>query len=347
MAASYQTGTASSASNLLQTIVTWLVAQGWTQDASAAEGTGWRAHLHKGAMYVNLRAAGNENIWPDIGGGGNFHDQGAGGYGIGLYLGTAYNAGNDWDKQTGGPLRSDGSTIGAGMNLPSGAISAYHLFDDGNDNVTIVVERSPGIFCHMGFGVMVDLGHPEDFWFFHGSSSAFQNTIATDPGGNRGGINITAWPPMSAGDIDAPSRGAGGLGSHIHSQGFIRVDAATWTSRWMGDGNFQHQEFGWTGRWLRDALHAAPGEVGLAGEDDIPGYQYLIGRTFQSAFVAALALPLLAYAETSAGRYPPAGYLPTVFWSEAFGNGYSAGDVYPIGGLDYMVFPGFLVRKAA
>ena len=38
MAASYQTGISSSPTNLLQTIVSWLTAQGWTVDLSASDG---------------------------------------------------------------------------------------------------------------------------------------------------------------------------------------------------------------------------------------------------------------------------------------------------------------------
>ena len=47
------------------------------------------------------------------------------------------------------------------------------------------------------------------------------------------------------------------------------------------------------------------------------------------------------------GRWAPIGYPPTVFWTEAVGHGYSAGDVYQLGGQDYMLFPFFAVRKAA
>jgi hypothetical protein len=62
MAASYQTGISSSPTNLLQTLVTWLTNQGWTMDMSQADGSGWRAHLHKSGVYVNLRSAMNEDL---------------------------------------------------------------------------------------------------------------------------------------------------------------------------------------------------------------------------------------------------------------------------------------------
>ena len=56
MAASYQTGTVAGPTALLQALVTWLVAQGWTSDSSASSGAGWRSHLHKNGLYINLRA---------------------------------------------------------------------------------------------------------------------------------------------------------------------------------------------------------------------------------------------------------------------------------------------------
>jgi len=135
MAADYQTGISSSPTNLLQTLVSFLSAQGWTTDSSVADGTGWRAHLHKSGLYVNLRAAMNELIWPENG---SYHDGlkgSTGGYGIGLYLGDGYSGAAAWHEQSGRPVRpTDGSTAGCGANLPSGSVAAYHIFDDGADH---------------------------------------------------------------------------------------------------------------------------------------------------------------------------------------------------------------------
>ncbi len=122
MPAAYSTGVSTSPTNLLQSFVTWLVAGGWTLDSSAAEGTGWRAHLHKGGVYVHFRAAGLEQVWAAAGGkfhdSGHYNDGGSGaalakGYGIGFYLGTGYSGAAAWNEQVGGPLRSDGSERGS------------------------------------------------------------------------------------------------------------------------------------------------------------------------------------------------------------------------------------------
>src|SRR5438477_3589060 len=131
MAASYQTGTASSPSNLLQTLATWLTAQGWTVNQSATDASGWRLHVSKNSYFMNLRAAMNETIW---------NTQNRAGYGIGLYGGTGYSGAAAWNAQAGAPNASGGAiVVGASMNLNSGAIVAYHFLDDGNDHITVVV----------------------------------------------------------------------------------------------------------------------------------------------------------------------------------------------------------------
>jgi hypothetical protein len=332
MPASYQTGISSSPTNLLQAIVTWLVAQGWTEDASGAEGSGWRAHLHKGAVYVNFRAAMNESLWPKATSG--YWDKAAG-YGIGLYLGTGFAGAGGWHTQDGRPTRVDTSTSGCGMNLPSGSVAAYHFFDDGLDNIIIVVERSPGIFVHMGWGLrLVDMGVPEDFPYFFASSSAYQNTDP-NPTASRG-INLTSYAPFTNGTV---------VNYYVNATGFVRVDAATFSGRWVGNGNESTSTFGYTGRFMVNPLNYA----GMAAVDKgHPNYNYLIGRTNQAAFADALLLPLHAFILTDPGaRYAPLGYPPNVFWCEAVGSGYAAGEIKQIGGLDYMLFPYFAVRKAA
>src|SRR3984893_4712790 len=95
----YQAGIPTDEMDLLQQLVTWLVARGWTQDASAAEGSGWRAHLHKSGVYVNLRAMRGEfgaTIWPNALVGGITT-------GLGLSLGTGYDSSDAWYDQPGVP----------------------------------------------------------------------------------------------------------------------------------------------------------------------------------------------------------------------------------------------------
>jgi hypothetical protein len=345
MAADYETGISSSPTDLLQTLVSFLSAQGWTTDQSAASGSGWRAHLHKAGLYVNMRAAMNELIWPENG---TYHDalhSSTGGYGIGLYLGDGYDSGDGWHEQSGAPVRlSDGSTAGCGANLPSGSVAAYHIFDDGADHIIVVVERSPGIFCFFGWGPALEpAGQPEAFPYFYGSSGAVLNTIVT-PLTDRTGIQLTAMPPMSHADKEDSSYGA--TTERIHATAYVRVDAATYSGRWISNNEGTDGGYGYTGRNMGNVLSISPGGSLYTGQ--FPFYYYLKDRAYQVAFAGALLLPIHNYVLTDPGaRWAPIGWPPNVFWCEAVGNGYAAGSVYQVGGDDYMVFPHFAVRKGA
>lgn len=347
MAAAYTTGVSSSPTNLLTTLVSWLVTQGWTSDSSASEGAGWRAHLHKSGVYVNFRAAMNEAIWWRAAGP-LYHDRWGGGYGIGLYLGTGYSGASEWYEQAGAPLSpTDSTTMGVGMNLPSGSVAAYHFFDDGSDNIVVVVERSPGIFCHFGFGLaMGEAGQPEDFPYFFGSSSASFSTHNTTLDDDNYGINLTALPPMSAGNVEKNS--IGGATPYATSCAFVRVDAATYSGRWVSNGGSIASGSNYSGRYMRCSLALNDASDAYMNEKQYPCFINLIGRVHQSAFAGALMLPLHCFVLTDPGaRWAPIGYAPSIFWTEAVGHGYAAGDVYQIGGVDYMLFPTFAVEKGA
>lgn len=349
MAAAYANGISSSATNLLTTLVSFLVTQGWTSDSSASEGSGWRAHLHKNGIYVNFRAAMNEQIWWRAAGP-LYHDIQGPGYGIGLYLGTGYVGADEWYEQAGGPIDpNDSSTVGAGINLPSGAVAGYHIFDDGADNIVVVVERSPGIFCHFGFGVaMAAAGQPEDFPYFFGSSSRGFNTQAgalpTDD--DNFGINVTALPPMSSGNLERNS--ISGTTKYVTSCAFVRVDAATFTDRWISNGVSASAGTSYSGRFGRCSLNANPDAQIYGNPEEFPGYKNLLGRIHQTAFAGSILLPLHWFTLTDPGaRWAPIGYAPSIYWNEAVGHGYAAGDIYAIGGVNYMIFPHFAVLKGA
>ena len=346
MAADYQTGISSSPTNLLQTLVSFLVAQGWTTDTSAADGTGWKAILHKSGIYVCMRAAMDENLWPysPYPPGDGWHDKGSGGYGIGLYLATGYAGASPWHEQAGRPVRpGDGSTAGVGANLPSGSVAAYHIFDDGADHIAVVVERSPGIFCHFGWGPALEpAGQPEAFPYFFGSSGAVLNTIV-DPGTSRSGINVTAHAPMSHADKEDDSYGTST--ERLHATAYVRVDAATFSDRWIGNTAFAGDGYGYTGRFLRNALAIGDDAV---DQGKFPCYSAIEARVHQTAFAGALLLPLHNYCGTDpAGRWAPIGWPPSIFWTEAVGHGYAGGEIYQVGGVNYMVFPHFAVLKGA
>ena len=150
MAASYSTGAATGPIDLLQKLVAWLVAQGWTSNMSAAEGTGWRAHLSKGSVYVNLRAsvgtdAATNTVWA------NTTYSIATLVGISIYTGTGYSGASAWNAQAGGPIAA-GNAAGAILTAYASAMPSYHFFDDGADNIVVVCEKTTNVYSHMGWG---------------------------------------------------------------------------------------------------------------------------------------------------------------------------------------------------
>lgn len=339
MAAAYSTGTATGPTDLLQKLVTFLTGQGWTNDSSVSYGSGWRAHLHKGSQYVHLRAFVNEaaNIAT---GWGSSRASSTAGYGIGLYLGTGYNGANAWNNQAGAPVDTSGSPgpVGAGMYLTSGAIGAYFFFDDGNDHITVVADRGSGLYSHMGWGPsMSKVGFTNDYWYFYGSAPHWYN-VAGASNANPG-LQLTAGAPMSHSFADT---------GNFHATCFVRVDAAIYSAQWIGftDLTTATVVYGYTGRTGRCALNSqltyAPANIA-----EYPSVTKAIGRAWQSAFAGALLLPLHCFAQSVAARWIPIGYPPTVFACAGVGHGFTAATVYAVGGLNYMLFPNFAVRKAA
>lgn len=329
MAAAYQTGTASGPNDLLQKLVTWLVAQGWTQNMSAAVGASWRAHLSKGGQFVNLRSFVNEHAdWA--------YHVATNGYGIGLYLGDGYDGGVAWNLQSGGPLYT-GSTarVGMGMRLPSGAVSAYHFFDDGADHITVVVERTPANCVHIGWGPsLAKTGYTADFWYFYGSSPSYYS--AADSSSSNPGADLTAAAPLAH---------AYYITSYPLPAGYVRVDASLVTARWVTvTDSLGTTTSGYTGAAAHNALDAT-GHVSRMSE--IPCIGLMQQRAWQTAFAGALLLPLHLFLLRSTARWMPIGYPPTVFFCGAVGHGFASGEVYAVGGVDYMLFPGFAVKKAA
>lgn len=346
MAANYATGISSSPTDLLQKLVTFLTTQGWTSDHSASEGSGWRVHMHKDGLYVNMRSAMNEKLWPQTASG-YWHDYGDGGYGIGLNLGDGYDSGDDWHDQSGVPIRpAELSPVGAGANLPSGSVAAYHLFDDGADNIIVVVERRPGIFCHFGWGpAMAPSGQPEDFPYFFGSSCQALNTHDGVLLGDAHGINLSALPPVSHGDLERNS--ISGTMQYVHTVACVRVDAATYAAQWVSNCGTDNPGAGSTGRFMRCAVNIS-GEYGVYEEDEYPDFDHFEDRLHNVAYAGAAILPMPCFVLTDPdARWAPIGYAPSIYYCDAVGHGYAGGTVYQVGGQDYMVFPHFAVLKGA
>jgi hypothetical protein len=336
----YETGTASSPNDLLQKLVTFLtgVAVGWTQDISQADGTGWRAHLHKGSVYANLKSTtGAVNPWAFSPSPGPNASDAA----LHLYLGTGFNGGANWNAQAGGPLLNGTSTnTGVSMPLPTGAITAYHFFSDSSgDNLVVVVEKTTGIFTNLGWGSSLNksgafTGGPYFFGATNGYNFASDSTTA--PGAQNG---PPAKGPFMWGDFNGAANG------------YVRADVDGFTGKWLGCTNSTNQPSGgYTGKNLTSEVRG-----GSTPPSDIPNLEGFIERAVSTFNSQAHLIPVRLWAARDAGGYSLVGVVPGAFWTNATGHtsgatispapGYSAGTVVPLGADSYTIFPYCAIKK--
>src|SRR5260370_434568 len=327
----YQTGTASSPVDRRQKLVAWLSGLGWHTDLSAVDGAGgvgWRAHLDLHGNFVHLRAFINEapaaNIpFPS----GNVAT--AGNAGIALYLSTAFNGSNAWSAQPGNPPFVNGSTtlvLGCGMALPSGAIQNYFFFADATaDNIVVVVEKTPGVYVYIGWGLSLQtLGTITGGAYFFGSSGGYNSTFVTTSNPSPGFLTSSGCPCSHADWMQ---------GLSIQSA-YMRVDVDSFTGKWLGVGD-QSSNPGYTGKnaasplFLQAALRA-----GIASFTTPPGF--LSQQTSQIDGRANL-LPILLWAARDAtpGGYSPVGTVPNIFYCNGIGNGFSNAQEIALGPTTY------------
>lgn len=332
MAAAYQSGTATDPTDLLAKLVTFLTGQGWTIDSHVTDGAGKRAHAHKGSDYVNLRSSINEAVWPGL--------SGTTGYGIALYMGTGYAGGSGWALQAGGPVKSGGTDqVGGAMELGSGAITAYHFFDDGSDNVTVVVERSGGIFTHMGFGrVLTKSGTWTGGKYFYAAKpgSKISTTGVMGDSGSSAGAPFCMTQPY---DIASSSmQGAAG---------FVQVNVDSFTSKWVGfSGTAVIANDGYTGKLGHSGADYNPAQDLVP--PDLPGMSRLVTHLVSAQNAQAVLMPIYLYVQRDAGGWSRIGLAPNVTYCSAVDSGqFAASSLYTVNGKTFMLFPRFAVRKMA
>lgn len=328
MAAAYQTGSATSSSDLLQKLVTWLVAQGWTQNRSQSEGTGWRAHLSKSGVYVNLRATpGSEYIWahnlcrtPERAG-------------IGIYVGTGYNGSNAWNAQAGGPI-GNGQTYTTGcMMQVVGSILAYHFFDDGSDNIVVVIERTSGNFVYMGWGPsLIKAGTWTGGAYFFAPLSGYAGGEYEYSYPGAGG---TAACPFATRDVvDCATS-------------YVRADVDSFTGKWLGivRETSTTPQGGYTGKRGQTSFSTYADQYGISSY--IPNYVILQHRLTSAMNTQANLIPIRVFAERDTGGCSLLGDVPNIFMTNATANGFAPSTVYPLGSDNYMIFHNFAVLKKA
>lgn len=340
----FENSSASDPIDLLQKLVVFLVANGWTQDRSASEGSGWTASLHKSANYVHFRATmpgDNATIVKGSPPGSPFLQSLAMSMGTGFSSGSVFN-----DQNTGTPKRSDtGDMTGVGMPLSSGPYTNYFFFSDsGNDNVVVVVEKQAGIYGYLGWGASLNkkgtwTGGP----YFFGSSSIYQS--ATSFGTGSPGFDLTADPPFFGND------------NHGGVPGYVRVDVDSFTGKWISiytsTTAITSQILGYTGK---TGAASSGGDSGNSVISEVPCYNTNHAFTDPTSYSGCLTssmdgranlLPIVVYAQRdgSGPGYSPIGEPPLSKIANGVGKGFAPGSDYAIGSDTYTMFPKFAVQK--
>lgn len=130
----YSTGTAASATAVLQALATFATSAGWTVNNNAAEASGWWLSLQKGSTYINL--------WVDTTGN-NINCYGATGFAVG------------------GGHAGQASTSPVNICNPgAGPYVGYHFFSttSGANYLHVVIEISSGVFRHIHVGSVQGIG---------------------------------------------------------------------------------------------------------------------------------------------------------------------------------------------
>jgi hypothetical protein len=313
---SYQTGTITSPTDLLQKLATWVTSVGWTVDSSVADGTGWRLHIHKGGVYVNFKSAISSSSASE-----QFDNYAYTPFsGVELYVGTGYNGANNWKTQPGGPIVNGGSyTLGVGSPMPPGSSVAYHFFsDETDDNFIIVMERTANIFTHFGWGTGVVkfgvwTGGPYFFGAFNGRHVGYTYTD-TSPG-----RLYSVACPFVMDDM----------------QGYVRADVDAFTSKWIGCN--QHTVTGYGGYTGKNG-NANISTAARTTAVNASGFH--VRRITSSLSGQSLLVSIYLSADRDAGGFSYLGRVPNIFLTNACAMGFTPSSIYTWGGDEYMVFPG-------
>lgn len=142
--ATYETGTATGATDLLSKLRTFATANGWAEDNYGARtsGSGNALQIHKGSQYCTFIADTGSGTAADPG---NY---------FGCYQHDTYSGGNGTENQANGSLKCYANNL-------TGPYTAYHFVtgsESGADYLYVIVEATSGIYKHCGVGKLVSFG---------------------------------------------------------------------------------------------------------------------------------------------------------------------------------------------
>ena len=147
----YETGSATTVTDLLDKFRLFAIAQGWTINRWASWTSGYELCIQKSTAYFNFRSCVNGSMLV------NGSTQ-ANKYGITLNGSDSYSAGNAWDRQPGYPIRpagAGGSEQGhvlVPFVVNTGPFTAYHFFAPDSKTLYAEIEVTSGVFIRFGCG---------------------------------------------------------------------------------------------------------------------------------------------------------------------------------------------------
>ena len=170
----YQTGTASSAIDMMDKIRIVAESQGWITDynADVIAATTRFLSLRKGAV--------NFNFLSDISAG---NPTNLGGF-VYMNLAVGFNAASSFANQ---PLNSytvNEDYYNTITNALTGATTSYHIFYD-TDYVHTVIETQPGIYSYICFGILDKYGTYTGGEYIAGSNWQYSTNVVNSPEANH------------------------------------------------------------------------------------------------------------------------------------------------------------------
>jgi hypothetical protein len=262
-----------------------------------------------------------------------------------IYLSTAFDGTQTWNAQPGNPPYASGTTdvVGCGAHLSAGPFSNYYFFSDSSDDhIVVVVEVTPGLYVHFGWGPMLS---KNGTWtggaYFFASSSGSQASFPVT-GANAPGYTSSSYCPGAHEDFSS------------FAAGFVLCDSDSFTGLWIGISDTALLAGGYTGRNGASMVYG-----GASITPSIPRYsstaptvvppEFQWEQTSQQDGRANL-LPVVWWvgrdgSSGQSGGFAPIGAIPTVFSTTGAGNGFAPAEDYAIGGETYTMFPNFAVLK--
>lgn len=309
----YQTGTATSAADLLDKFRLFAEAQGWTTNRNAAAGLGREVCISRSGAFFNFRAFQGETMIVN-------GSSAASKFGILLNGSDGYDSGLAWDRQPGFPVRNSSSNGDQGHVLmplvfSTGPFLAHHFFAPTPGCLYCELEADSGIFMRFGCGSL-ELLNPAApgggrFFYATGGSHVTNSTstgwLSSDAQNSTSALELV---PFRAADIGSSPALSGSM-----------VRAAF--------GSFN----GWanSGRGIHSSLQAMVCQGG--------GCHDRVLRDYSPSPLngVGVLLPNIVALNVGDEFLAPIGVVPGMRYMDM--TGYLPGDEFSLGGDTWKVFP--------